>query len=254
MIDIHSHIIPGVDDGATNFDESFAMLRMAAAHGTTDIVATPHASVEFKFDEAVVADRLSDLREGAGDVIRIHRGCDFHLTFDNIQDALAHPARYTVNGKRYLLVEFSDLVIFRTTDQVFDEFLGRGIVPVITHPERNPLLRQRLPQLREWAGRGCLMQITTQSLTGFWGSSAQRFTNTLLDEGLAHVFASDAHDAERRPPRMDEAFAEIEERYGRECAERLFVTVPRAVIEGAELTPGMLAWRPLRAKKWYRFW
>ena len=252
MIDIHSHIIPGVDDGAKTLAESFEMLRIAAQHGTTDIVATPHASIEFRFDEVAVQARLADLREGAGDVIRIHHGCDFHLTYDNIHDAMLHPAKYTVNGKRYLLVEFSDLVIFRTTDQVFDEFLAQGIVPIVTHPERNPLLRQRLEQLRGWASRGVLMQVTAQSLTGFWGGQAQSFTNTLLEEGMAHVFASDAHDPERRPPILRDAYLEIEDRYGHETAEQLFVETPRAVIEGVPVMLPMVK-RPSR-RPWFKFW
>lgn len=228
------------------------MLRIAAQHGTTDIVATPHASIEFHFDSNEVNARLADLREGAGNVIRVHRGCDFHLTYDNIHDAMLHPEKYTVNGKKYLLVEFSDLVIFRTTDQVFDEFLAKGIVPIVTHPERNPLLRQRLDQLKAWVGAGVLMQVTAQSLTGFWGSQAQAFSDTLLEEGMVHVFASDAHDVERRPPILKEAYEEITDRYGKEAAEQMFVDTPRAVIEGRPVSLPMVK-RPTK-KSWYKFW
>jgi protein-tyrosine phosphatase len=253
LIDIHSHIIPGVDDGAQTLEDSCAMLRVAAEHGTTDIVATPHASPEFRYDAAQVDRLLADVRMAAGPLIRVHRGCDFHLTFENIQDALQHPERYTVNGKRYLLVEFSDLVIFRTTDQVFDQFLSVGIVPIVTHPERNPLLRQRMQALHDWAQRGVLMQVTAQSLTGFWGRDAQRFTDALLEEGLAHVFASDAHDARRRPPVLDEAFEEIRDRYGTPAARELFIDVPRAVIDGIALPPPVLP-RRRPVKKWFKFW
>jgi len=252
LIDIHSHIIFGVDDGAKTLEESCEMLRVAAQHGTTDIVATPHASVEFPFDEALIKSRLLELREAAGNLIRIHSGSDFHLTYDNIQDAMHRPSKYTVNGQCYLLVEFSDLVIFRTTDQVFEEFLSRGIIPVVTHPERNPLLRQRLEQLRTWVSRGVLMQLTAQSLTGFWGSQAQSFTATLLEEGLAHVFASDAHDPERRPPIMTDAFDEVSDRYGADYARQLFEDIPRAVIDGMPLKPTLTKRASRRA--WYKFW
>jgi protein-tyrosine phosphatase len=252
LIDIHSHIIPGVDDGAKTLDESFEMLRIAAQHGTTDIVATPHASVEFHFDFDHVCKLLADLREGAGGVIRLHRGCDFHLTYDNIHDAMLHPSKYTVNGKKYLLVEFSDLVIFRTTDQVFDEFLAKGIVPIVTHPERNPLLRQRLDQLKGWVAAGVLMQVTAQSLTGFWGSQAQSFSQTLLEEGMAHVFASDAHDPERRPPILIDAYEEVADRYGKEAAEQMFVETPRAVIQGQPVQLPML--KRAARRSWYKFW
>jgi hypothetical protein len=88
---------------------------------------------------------VTELQAAVGAVPRIYEGCDFHLTFDNIQDALSHPTKYTINHKNYLLVEFSDMLIFQNTAEIFAKMRQAGIVPVITHPERNPLLQQRLP-------------------------------------------------------------------------------------------------------------
>src|SRR5689334_22914850 len=108
MIDIHSHILWGVDDGAATLDESLKMLGIAAASGTTDIVATPHASSAFPLNSAVLLSRYEELESRHTGLPRIHRGCDFHLSAGNIQDALQNPTKYTINAGRYLMVELPE--------------------------------------------------------------------------------------------------------------------------------------------------
>ncbi len=237
MIDIHTHILAGLDDGAPDLETSVAMARLAAEAGTTDLVAAPHSNLEYHFSESLVEERLAELRQAAGGAVRIHRGCDFHLHFDNIQDALAHPARYTINQKRYLLVEFSDLVIFNSTQEVFGRFLDAGLCPVVTHPERNPLLQQRLDRLAAWVEQGCSVQVTAQSLLGRFGRRARDFARDLIQRRLAHFVASDAHDCTARPPRLDQAYAWVARQHGAAMAERLFVTNPQAALDGAPLEP-----------------
>lgn len=254
MIDIHSHIVPGVDDGAQSFEQSVEMLEMAIAAGTKEIVATPHASPEFTFQPATVATEIARLREHFGERIRIHTGCDMHLSFDNVQDALANPAKYSINGRGYLLVEFSDLVIFKNSTEVLRSLVERGMTPVVTHPERNPLLRQRLELLREWIGLGCLMQVTADSLDGKWGQSAKKFAGTMLEADLVHFLASDAHDAVKRTPRLEEAFAAIADQYGEGRARRLLIENPGAAVAGDPL-PEASAEEPRAASRpWYAFW
>ena len=103
----------GLDDGARTLDESVAMVRMAAEHGTTDLVATPHANLSYCFEPEQIADRLARVEEAAGGALRLYTGCDFHLSYENIQDAIDHPRKYTIRQKNYLLVEFSELLIFK---------------------------------------------------------------------------------------------------------------------------------------------
>ncbi len=255
MIDIHSHILAGLDDGAATLEDSVAMVRMAAEAGTTDIVATPHSNLQYRFDPEVVERKIAELADAAGTAPRIHYGCDFHLSFDAIQDALQHPGRYAINHKSYLLVEFSELLIASSSSEIFDRMLAAGVAPVITHPERNWLLQQQVDGLRQWVEKGCLLQVTAQSLLGRFGSRALEFSEQLIEQGLVHVVASDAHDCEHRPPVLSEAFRHIARRYGNDEADRLFVRNPWAILEGEPIEKqGADEEAAVAGRKWYRFW
>lgn len=229
------------------------MVRIAAETGTTGIAATPHASLDFRFDSEVVDQKIAELAAACGPVPRIYRGCDFHLTYDNIQDALTNPATYTINRRNYLLVEFSDLLIAKSTDEVFLRMREAAIIPVITHPERNWLLHKRVPQLEGWVAGGCCLQVTAQSLLGRFGREARAFGWELIRRGLCQFVASDAHDPEDRTPRLDLAYQQIAKRFGEARAERLLVANPQAVLEGQllEFEPEP---EPLPARKWFQFW
>jgi protein-tyrosine phosphatase len=257
LIDIHSHVLYGLDDGPRAFEESLAMIRMAAAHGTTVLVATPHASPEFRFQPELIAQRLTELAtelaQASSAAIELYSGCDFHLSYDNIQDAIENPEKYTINHKNYLLVEFSDLLIFRNTPEIFARLSGAGMIPVITHPERNGLLRQRLEEIAAWVESGALVQVTAQSLTGHFGRRATEFCRLLLDRGLVHFIASDGHDCEHRPPCMDRGRAWLAENYGDAVSERLCVTNPRAAVAGTPLEAAKIEAAPA-SRKWYQFW
>jgi protein-tyrosine phosphatase len=235
MIDIHSHILPDLDDGARDAEEALAMVTMAAESGTTDIVATPHANWHFKFDSAVVGQRIEELQKRCGDLPRIHYGCDFHLSVGNIESALANPPYYTINRNGYLLVEFSDLQIPKFSTEIFQRLLDSGMTPIITHPERNPILQKSIAQIRSWIEQGCLVQITAQSLFGRFGSRAESAAKDFMKRELVHFIASDAHDTKDRPPVLKEAWDWIARKYGAKRAESLMVTHPRAVLSGESL-------------------
>jgi protein-tyrosine phosphatase len=250
LIDIHSHILYGLDDGAKTLEDSVAMLRLAADSGTTDIVATPHANTEFAFDPGLVGQKIAELQEAAGPLPRIHRGCDFHLTLENIHDALAHPAKYAINHRCYLLVEFSDLLIPRTTQEIFDRLQGAGLIPIVTHPERNGLLHSRLDQLQGWVENGALVQVTAGSLLGGFGRTAKSVATDLMNRNLVHFIASDAHDSRYRTPDLRDAYQYVEKTWSPSVARLLFTTAPQAVIGGEEIV--LLDPAPAPRKKWYR--
>lgn len=253
MVDIHSHILPGLDDGARTMRESVAMLKIAADSGTTDIVATPHANLEYQFSPEKITEKIGKLSAKAGPLPRIHRGCDFHLAYDNIQDALENPTKYTINHHNYLLVEFSDLLILKNTSEIFEMLMGAGMIPIITHPERNWLLQQRLPEIEQWVSRGVLLQVTALCFTDRFGRSARKFSHTLMERGMVHFIASDAHDPEDRSPRMDDIYAEVARTYGEAWAKRLFISNPRATLTGGQIERISPDEAP-KARKWYKFW
>jgi protein-tyrosine phosphatase len=253
MIDIHSHILHGLDDGSPDLEESVAMARMAAEAGTTDIVASPHADLQFSFDPEVAEQKIAELTEACGQVVRIHYGCDFHIHFDNVLDALAHPLKYAINHKVYVLVELPELLVLKATEDVLERLRSAGMAVILTHPERNRLLQRRLDKIETWVvDRGCYVQLTAQSLLGRFGRKAKTCSEQLLERGLAHFVASDGHDTKIRPPRLDEARAWVAENFDEVSAERLFVANPAAVLTGETLPAGKID-MPRRRRPWWRF-
>ena len=246
MVDIHSHIVFGVDDGSRTIEETLEMLAAAAQAGTTDIVGTPHAHPQYPFEPEVIADRVAQIRARC-ETPRVHTGSDFHLTFENVQDALANPGKYTINGGRYLLVEFSDGAIPAGMDDVLARLVEAGMVPIITHPERTLSLRHRPDLLQKWVGLGCQIQVTGLSLSGRFGKEVKKVSAGLMESGLVHYLASDAHDPVDRHARLDGTHALVTENWGAEIAETLLRENPTAAIENRsfEVKP-----RPKRRRWW----
>ena len=241
MIDIHHHLLPGLDDGARTLDVSLAMAEIAIADGITHIACTPHSSHRYFFDPEHNATLFAELQDAVttrfGDAITLGLGCDFHLMFDNIEDAQRHPTRYTINGHNYLLVEFPDSAISPNTPQTFYQLSLSGMTPIITHPERNPILARQPERMAEWLKAGALIQVTASSLTGRFGPQAERSAHWLLDHRWVHFLATDAHDVESRPPRLRPAFDWVAEKYDPATAERLCIANPRAAFYGEALGP-----------------
>lgn len=251
MVDIHSHVLYGMDDGSKAFEISVAMLRMAAEHGTTDIVASPHANLNFYFQPEEVSRQIAQFSSIPG-LPQIHTGCDFHLSFDNIQDFFLSSSKYTINGLRYLLVEFADFLIPSSIDSVFGRMLSASVTPIITHPERNPMLSKNPKQLEDWVAMGCRIQVTGQSLTGRFGKHAEAAARQFLESGLVHFVASDGHDVEHRPPVLRPAYDFVVKECGDSIANTLFLTNPTQVLTGGEVsaTPEGVT----TARRWFKLW
>jgi protein-tyrosine phosphatase len=235
MVDIHCHILPGMDDGAETIEQSVAMAEMAIEDGITHVVATPHANTEYRFDPVAIRKRRDELQERVGNRLTLATGCDFHLNFENLQDLRAHRDKYTINQKNYLLVEFADFSIPPGTDDTLHQLLLLGVAPIITHPERNRLIRAKPEMLRQWLRQGCYVQITAQSLLGGFGERSQKQAEEWLEQDMVHFFASDAHNTERRPLRLRKAFEATAKKRGEEVARALFFDNPLAALEGRPL-------------------
>jgi protein-tyrosine phosphatase len=237
MIDIHHHLLFGLDDGPSDIEISVAMAEMSLQNGVTHIVCTPHSSEHFKFDPALNAERLEMIRERLGSRISLGLGCDFHLMFDNIEDAIANPAKFSINGKQYLLVEFPDHGISQNMKEIFFRLGMAGLTSIITHPERNPVLARYPERMADWLRAGCLIQITAASLTGRFGKIAQRVSHELLRRNWVNFIATDAHDLTSRPPMLRDAYELVADKYGVETADRLCLHNPHAAFFGENMPP-----------------
>jgi protein-tyrosine phosphatase len=235
MVDLHCHILPGLDDGPSTMDESLAMAEMAVADGITRVVATPHASERYLFEFARVRKLRDELQARVGGRLEIATGCDFHLNPENLGALRKDASQYCINQHDYLLLEFNEISIPPSMDQTLHEIQLSGVRPIITHPERNSILRAHPERLKNWVRRGCFGQITGGSLTGVFGPVAQKNSLDWIREGLIHFVASDAHNTRRRPLRLQPAYDVIVDQFGQEKARALFQENPLAAFEGGEL-------------------
>lgn len=235
MIDIHHHLLFGTDDGPRDLESAVAQAEAAAADGITHIVCTPHANDVWAFDPVRNREKLAAIRERVDPKLTLGLGCDFHLSYDNIQEALASPTKFTINQGSYLLVEFAEHVVPENIEAIFYEFALRGIRPIITHPERTSVLTRSHQRLEGWLRSDCLVQITAGSLVGNFGSAAQSSAWELLQKGWVHFIATDAHNLDRRPPCLRVAYQAVAKKFGEATAERLCVENPRAAFENTAM-------------------
>ena len=235
MIDIHCHILAEVDDGPRSWDVAQEMCRMAVADGIEHIVATPHANDRYAYDRPSLLSSLDHLRELIGHKPQLSLGCEFHVSYENMKAVLARPHDFTIQGTRYLLVELSNFSIPMQVDEFFTQLSGAGLTPILTHPERNPILQQSAKRVLHWIELGCAVQVTASSLTGGWGERAWRTAKWLLEREAVHVLSTDAHDTKHRPPVLSAGRQEAEEICGPEVAKALVDDNPRAVVCGAPL-------------------
>jgi protein-tyrosine phosphatase len=234
--DIHCHLLPAIDDGATDWDEALAMARLAAADGIATAVATPHQLGRYGRNRGAEirqrVEQLQRLLDREGVPLRLLAGAEIRVEPGLVSRIHSGEILTLADRRRHVLVELP-AEVYIPLERVVAELRAAGIVPVLAHPERNAGILAR-PEVLAWLVRaGCLLQITAGSLTGSFGPHPERLACRLVRDGLAHCVASDAHGAESRQPRLAAAFECVWRLAGWEPAVRLFCSNPAHIAAGA---------------------
>ena len=234
MIDLHCHMLPGIDDGAPDEATSLEMARIAVADGIETTACTPHIYPGlYENDAAGIMARVKGLQSRLaeeGIALKLTVGADAHLT-PELLGRLKKGTAPSLAGGRYFLLEPPHTVAPpRFSESTFD-FVAAGYIPVLTHPERLSWIKQHYQVFVQLVKAGAWMQITAGSLNGRFGEAAKYFGEKMLDDGLVHILATDAHSLKHRPPLLAEGRRAAEKYVGKEEARRLVVDRPQAILD-----------------------
>jgi protein-tyrosine phosphatase len=234
MIDLHCHIIPGIDDGAVTMEDSIAMARIAVADGITTTACTSHMFPGiFNNTRAAIETGMIELRAEllVHDIpLTLTLGADIQLA-PGIVQGLTNGSIPSIGGTRYFLFEPPHQSAPPRIKEVVQEYCASAFVPIITHPERLAWIEDYYGQMAEFVAMGAWMQLTAGSVTGAFGKRVQYWSERMLDEGLVHVIASDGHNQGRRPPIMSKARDAIAGRLGEDEAALMVKGRPQMVLD-----------------------
>jgi len=238
MIDLHCHMVPHIDDGASSVDVALKMARIAVAEGITTTACTPHIyPAVFENDQAGILQGVARLRERLAEAaipLDLTYGADIQIVPELIE-GLRSGRMATLNGSRYFLFEPPHYSVPQYFEQQIFDCLACGYVPVITHPERLKWLNDAYYQWFVNAAQdGAWIQITADAITGRFGREARGWAERFLDDGLVHILASDGHDDVHRPPRLSEGRRAAERWVGAAEAERLVLQRPQAILDNLD--------------------
>lgn len=235
MIDLHSHILPGIDDGAANMQMALDMARYAAEDGVEVMACTPHfLPGVYDPDPADVVRRVADLNDRLleeGIELALVTGCEAHVRPDMLK-RLAAGQVLTFHFGRHVLVEMPPVTLPPNMDRFFLDLIRAGYKPVMAHVERYRWSERSMPFIQSLVVAGVLMQVTASSFFGDHGRAAQDLSMRLLDLGLVHLVASDAHDVTKRPPGLSRAFSLVRSERGPAEARQIFSERPEAILLG----------------------
>ncbi len=241
FVDIHCHLLPGIDDGAKDWDESLAMARLAVDDGTTTIVATPHQLGSFGHNHGDEIRRLvSELQQRLDDQnveLKVLPGADVRIEPGMVERIVRGEALTLGDHRRHVLLELPH-ELYLPLQPVLDELSRRKMVGILSHPERNQGIQREPAVLAAIVEAGCLLQITAGSLCGTFGPPCQQLSEWLLAEGLVHFVASDAHGQRSRRPLLRRAFTRVMELADEPTAIDLCSRNPARVAAGKEVTGG----------------
>jgi len=263
MIDLHHHLLPGVDDGPRTWNETLSMARKALEDGISTVVCTPHwiRGLYPKNTRPFILSAVGKLQQKLDDLrvpLQVLPGCELQLDM-SVVEGLESGRLLTLNDTgRYAMIELPHDLLPRNLERFFEVLQARGIVPVVSHPERHWMVIKDPQRLQGWVEMDVLVQITAGSLAGAFGKTVQKTALKLLKHRLVHVLATDAHDAVKRPPNLSQGYRLAEEALGAEGARSLVEDHPRKIIKGEEVavpTPIPLktgGYKIFSLKRWLR--
>lgn len=231
MFDIHCHILPGVDDGSGNLNDSIEMAQLAAESGTKEIIATPHCNIPGMFDNyygAELKEKLRVLKEALKQKnipVEVYQGQEVFLS-RHFEEHLKKGGLITLNGSRYMLVELDFRIDEVSAFSRLERLISHGVVPVVAHPERYGFIIENPDAVRKIRSAGGLVQVNSCSLTGQFGNYIQKTANFIVRNRLADFIASDAHSQYSRTPDMSQVHELICENISYDYADFLFRTNP----------------------------
>ena len=239
--DIHCHIIPAVDDGAENLEETRRLLRMEYEQGVRNIIVTPHFRNQL-FETPIrmickqfnlVQQCVQDMNKEHDDELKVYLGCEFHVNME-MTKMLAEGSVSTMAGSGYVLTEFSENASGTYIEERLHSLTAAGYRPVIAHIERCENLRNDLELIRELTDAGVYMQVNTNSILGNNGFFIKRFCRKLMKEDLLHFAGSDCHDSRHRICNIGEAYSMVSKKMGQEYADHIFIENPSKILKNAE--------------------
>jgi len=236
-VDLHNHLLPGLDDGARTLDEALALARLLVSAGYSDVVATPHSRPDLAPDDALVAARLVDLQvrvDAEGIALRLHHGREHHLTPEFVEAVRARTAR-TLGASPWLLVELPFASPVQGLAHTMFELRKAGYRALFAHPERCAHFVGRLDAAREVVENGGLLQLEAGSLAGLHGEPARRTARQLLDANLVAVVATDAHQPGPATELLDLGLATLARTVGAERLAQLTEEHPRTLLAGGRI-------------------
>lgn len=258
MIDLHCHMLPGIDDGPTSLDISIAMAAIAAADGIKVTACTPHIYPGlYDNDQAGIRAAIARFQielKNAEIPLQLVIGADVHMD-PGLKAGLAAGRIPTLNGSRYFLFEPPHHVAPARLSESLFELMVAGYVPILTHPERLTWIGDHYDEMLELAQRGVWMQLTAASVTGRFGRAAQYFALKMLDDGIVHILATDAHHSIKRPPILSDAREMVAKRLGAREATNMVEVRPRGVLDNVapDRLPGLPDAQPQASPFWRRW-
>lgn len=256
LVDLHCHILPGVDDGAKNLSMSLGMAQDAVKQGITHILLTPHhMDGDYTNHKEDVIQRTAQFQEELNirDIpLTVFPGQEVHLTGELIQALDSDDILFMDEVGKYLLLELPHSGVPEYTEDMLFELLARGITPVIAHPERNHGFQKDPDKLYSFVRMGCLTQLTSSSYLGVFGSNVEKLTSKIIESGMGFAFSSDAHNFEGRRFLMADAFQKLADNEGERKAE-LFEKNAESILNGENIeVPEIVKISAVKKKK--RFW